>query len=57
MKRQIFALENKGITSRGDSNLEETGSATPFEEFIMKRMPNEITPAIKNYESLIRKLK
>ena len=37
--------------------LEETGSATPFEVFIMKRMSNEITPAIKNYESLIRKLK
>ncbi len=25
--------------------------------FIMKCMPNEITPAIKTYESLIRKLK
>src|SRR5258707_9322687 len=60
----IFALENKYISSRGDSSKDKKRNPFDLEllrrkvkVFIMKCMPNEITPAIKTYESLIRKLK
>src|SRR6266481_2013442 len=56
-KRQIFAIrKNKCISSRGDSRKDRKRNPCDLEllrkvkVFVMKRMPNEITRAIKTYE-------
>jgi hypothetical protein len=59
-KRQIFAIEKTNVSavvsSRGDSRKDRKRNPFDLEllrkvkVFVMKRMPNEITRAIKTYE-------